>query len=102
MAMQTLFSSITAAIYRPLFALAHSSNQSANKASAINFAVQGQNRVGQTLMLSLLKGTPKKVEYDAVRYLRVKNCGFRGESATRGFSMRGEGCVLVYRQVRFV
>jgi hypothetical protein len=71
MAMQTLFSSITAAIYRPLFVLAHSSNQSANRTSAINFTVQGQNRVGQKLMLPLLNSATKNVEYGAVRYLRV-------------------------------
>ena len=100
--MQTLFKSIIAAIYRPLFALAHGSNQSTNKTFAINFTVQGQHRVGQKLMLPLLARASSVVECTAVHYLEMKNCGFRGESATRGFSMCGEGCVLVYRQVRFV
>jgi hypothetical protein len=102
MAMQTLFSSIAAAIYRLLFALAHSSNQSANRTFGINFTVQGQNRVGQKLMLPLLARVPRMVECATVHYLEMKNCGFRGESATRGFWMRAEGSVLVYRWMRFV
>ncbi|MGF1621751.1 MAG: hypothetical protein ACFCUR_14185 [Rhodomicrobiaceae bacterium] len=100
--MQTLFRSITDAIYRPLFAAVHSSNQSTNRTFAINFIVQGQSRVGQKLMLPLLEGVAKAVEWNGDRYLGAKNCGFRVESATRGFLMRPKGRVLVYRQERFV